>query len=60
MLQYDSISPIKYIKKFRTNIFFFILINNNYNIYINKYISISFAILSRIGFAFIFKNLFLL
>jgi DNA-binding helix-hairpin-helix protein with protein kinase domain len=62
MLQRDSISPIKDLEKFKSNIFFTYSYNNNnnnYNIYINKNIAISFATLSTIGFAFIFKNLFL-
>ena len=47
---------------YKSNIFFTYSYNNNnnnYNIYINKNIAISFATLSTIGFAFIFKNLFL-
>jgi hypothetical protein len=62
MLQRKSISPIRDIERFKSNIFFTYSYNNNnnnYNIYINKYIGISFATLSSIGFAFILKKLFL-
>lgn len=58
MINRDSISPIREIEEFKSNIFFTYYYNinsNKYNIYINKYIAICFATLSTIGLAFLIK-----
>ncbi len=52
----EEISPQKKIEKIKNNIFFmYSYNNNNYTIYINKYIAISFATISTISLAHLIK-----
>ena len=61
MLQRKSTSPTKDIILFKNNMFFsyyYNIENNQYTIFINKYVAISISTLSTITAAYLLKNIF--